>query len=264
MHRLHIYLSHSFDHADKYERVLEFARDEGMPVANFSVPVWRQIPGDLQAVRSAISERILRSNRVLVLVTDEIHKSPFIDFEVKVARELGKPIIGIFPNGANEGPIPQFLNGAYYRMVGWRRGALAKALLGEYPPDSRVFDIAELEERRKVLSLIGGTAGIVSFMVAGASALNFARLKQELTQRGIVIIDGKGPSLFRTVVPTTLGSALVGAAVMGACVGTPKAIAAGALLGGGIGAGIGLNKYYRVQINLLGALARMELRPIGV
>lgn len=256
--RLHLYISHSFDHADKYERILEFARSEAQ-IADFSVPVWRQVPGDDIVVRTAISERIARSNRVLVLLTDEIHRSPHIEFEVQIARELGKPIIGIYPYGENEAPIPRFLDGAYYRMVGWRRGALTKALLCEYPPDRRVFDIAELEERKELISKIAGAAGIASFLVAGATAANFARLKKELEHKGLKQIGAKGPTFLETTVVPTLGGAATGALVMAIFVGTKKAIASGAALGGAVGLGIGVTRYYSLRIQMLGALAKLEV-----
>ena len=259
--RLHLYVSHSFDHAEKHERIIEFVRGENVPIADFSVPVWRQIAGDEDAVKAAIADRIWRSNRVLVLITDEIHKSPYIEFEVRVAKELGKPIIGVYPNGDNEGPIPRFLDGSYYRMVGWRRGSMAKALLGEYPPDRRVFDIAEVEERRELITTVGLAAGVVSLIVAGATAVRFKRLKHELAAKGIHLVGDDGSGLLDVAAPRALAGVGIGALAMAVLVGTPKAITAGAMIGGGIGAAVGVHKYYSLRIEMLGKLTKLELTP---
>lgn len=258
--RLPVYVSHSFEHADKYARVVEFARDEGVPVTDLSVPVWRQISGGKDKVQNAISERIRWASRVLVLVTSEIHKSPYIEFEVAVAKALGKPIIGVYPNGENEGPIPTFLEGAYYRMVGWRRGALAKALAGEYPPDPRVFDIAEVEERRRIVTALATGVGIVTLLVAGANALNFARLRRDLEARGIAVVDSS-ESLLGTAAPPAILGAVAGAALFG-LVGGEKGIGPGAALGAAIGLGLGMNKYYRTRIEQLGTIAALHFEPV--
>lgn len=37
--RLHFYISHSFDHAHKYLRLLEFMKSERLDTADYSVPV---------------------------------------------------------------------------------------------------------------------------------------------------------------------------------------------------------------------------------
>lgn len=260
--RLQLYVSHSFDHAEKHERLVELVRDTGLPVADFSVPVTRQISGGPDEVHAALFEQIRRSNRVLVLVTDGIHRSPYVDFEVAAAKELGKPIIGVYPNGANTAPIPAFLDGAYYRMVGWRGDSLAKALEGEYPPDRRVFELAEIAERRRLLTVVCGATGAISLLVAGATALNFARLRREAAARGIRLVDEGAPAILQsTGMPTLLG-ALVGCLVFGAFVGTPDAVRTGALLGGVVGLGIGIRKYYSVRTKRLGSLTQMQLLPI--
>lgn len=263
MPKIHLYISHSFDHAEKYERILEFVRGEGVPLADFSVPVWKQIEGDRDAVLAAIAERIRRSNRVLVLLTDEAHKSPYIEFEVEVARELGKPIIGVYPHGRNEGSIPGFVAEGFYKNVGWTRGSIAKALRLEYPPETRVFDIAEVEERRELVTNIGIAAGVFTAILAGFTAARYHNLRNELARRGITIVDDSGPGLLETAAQPTVVGALIGTAAMGAMFGTKKAMLAGAAIGGGIGAAVGVDRYYRARVVMLGELAKLELVPEG-
>lgn len=282
--RLHIYVSHSFDHAEKYERLLEFIEEEGLPASNFSVPFWRQIDGDDVEIERAISQRIWQSNRVIVLATDEIHKSPYIDFEIRVARELGKRIIVVFPHGAHGGPIPEVLHGGFERAIGWRRGALGKALRGEYPPDNREFGIAELdgqrltdflveaeeqrvydlakaEERLEIIRTVGGALAAVTFIVAGLEALELERLKREFREHGHELLD-QGPSFLNTVAgPTAVGAAVGG--LVGALLGkSGEAMVVGALCGGLVGVGVGAHRYFHMRIEMLGSLAKVEFEPV--
>lgn len=261
MQKIHLYVSHSFDHADKYDRIIEFVRGEEVPLADFSVPVWKQIDGDRDAVLSGIAERIRRCNRVLVLLTDEAHKSPYIEFEVQVARELGKPIIGVYPHGRNEGAIPGFVAEGVYKNVGWTRGSIARALRLEYPPETRVFDIAEVEERRELVTSIGIAAGVFTAILAGFTVARYRRLQAELAQQGINIVGDDGPGLLETAAQPIVVGALAGTAAMGMMFGTKKAMVAGAAIGGGIGAAIGVDRYYRARIVMLGELAKLELMP---
>jgi MTH538 TIR-like domain (DUF1863) len=260
--RLHFYISHSFGHADKYARLLEFMEDEGLHTADYSVPVSRQVPGDDDAVRAAITERIARCNRVLVLVTDGIHKSPYIEHEIAVAQEFGKPIIGIFPHGENGAAIPAILAKRHYRMIGWRPGSLAKAMRGEYPPESRVFDIAELEDRREMILAVGGATAAVAFLVAGWEAGNCLALRRELREKGIEVVDDNGPGFLETAGPPFAIGALLGAAVGGVIGRTEKALLTGAVLGGGIGLAVGTTRYFRLRTKALGSVTQLSLEPV--
>jgi hypothetical protein len=257
--RIHLYVSHSFDHADKYERILEFVRGEGVPIADFSVPVWRQIEGDEDAVKTAIAERIRRSNRVLVLLTDGLHRSPYVEFEVSVARELGKPIIGVYPHGRNGGSIPVFVADGFYKNVGWTRGSIGRALRLEYPAETRVFDLAEVEERREIVTHVGIAAGTFTAILAGFTVSRYLELRNELAARGIEIVDDAGPSLLATVAQPTAIGAVVGTVAMGAMFGTKKAMLTGAAIGGGIGAAVGVRRHYRARIEMLGGLVKLQL-----
>lgn len=262
MQRLHLYISHSFAHDDGYERILEIIREEGFTAADYSVPLMRQIQGDEDEVLRGISERIRCSNRVIVLATERIHKSPYIDFEIRVAHELGKPIIVVKPHGQLESPIPRTLDERFYRVVGWRRDTLGKALRLEYPPDRRVFAISEIEDRRAIVESIGLAVGAVAFVLAGVNVIELGRLERELEEKGCRITD-KGPSLLEsTLTPTLVGVGF--GAILGWLIGkSDDAALSMAVIGGGIGAATGLSRHYRMRIEMLGSLAKLELQPVS-
>lgn len=249
-----LYISHSFEHADRYDRLVEFIRNEDLPVVNLSVPIDRQLFGDMTEVQRGIAERIRWSNRVLVLITDNAHESPCMDFEIRVARALGKTIIGVYPHGENEGPIPEILSGACYRMVGWRRGSLAKAIQGEYPLEHRVFEIAEIEERRELIVKIGATVALTTFVVAGVAAIQLKTLLGELKQHGITILKDDGPGFLETVGPAVLVGAASGILLSILITGDGKSAGKAALLGGAIGFGIGSTHYLRLKVKALGPM----------
>lgn len=258
-----LYISHSFEHSEKYDRMVEFIRDEELPAVNFSVPVGRQLPGDLTEIQRGIAERIRWCNRVLVLVTDNAHKSPCMDYEMRVAAALGKTIIGVYPHGENEGPIPSVLADTHCRMVGWRRGSLAKAIQGEYPLERRVFDIAEVEERRELITKVGVVVAATTFVVAGLTAVRLGLLLGELKERGITVVRDEGPGFMETAGPATLLGMAGGIVLSVLLTGDGKSIGKGALIGGAIGLAVATTRYLHVRVEELSPLlSTVVLEPI--
>ncbi len=258
-----IYISHSFEHSEKYDRLVEFIRDEELPSVNLSVPVGRQLPGDLAEIRRGIAERIRWCNRVLVLVTDNAHRSPCMDYEMRIAAALGKTIIGVYPHGENEGPIPSVLADTQYRMVGWRRGSLAKAIQGEYPLERRVFDIAEVEERRELITKVGLVAAATTFVVAGLTAIRLGLLLGELKEQGINVVGDKGPGFLETAGPSMFLGIAGGIVLSILLTGDGKSIGKGAMIGGAIGLAVGTTRYLRMRVEELSPLlSTVVLEPV--
>jgi hypothetical protein len=255
MDRVAAFISHSFARAPEYIDLLDMFERQGLAIVNRSVPAWSPLDVDGQALRSALDHRIRTSSRVVVLVTEQLHKSSTVRFEIETARKYGKPIIAVYPHGQFGQPMPRVLNDGLYRAVGWRGNALEKAVLGEYPADSRIFDIAEDADRRAAVHwTLGASAGAVLLMT-GATYQRVEQLRHELQARGLVV-----PQLDRApfVVPPAVAGTLLGILVDLLLGGRGKNLLPGALLGGGLGAAVGLSRHADAELRQLGPL--LELR----
>lgn len=259
MRRLHLYISHRFAHADLYTRILAFVAQEGLSAADYSVPTWKRIPGDREDVYAAIKERIRMSSHVIVLLSPRIHDSHYIRHEIEMAKKYDKPIIGMYPYGCNEAPIPQALDGHLYKAIGWRPGSLRKALNGEYGPERRIFDIAEVRERVELVQRISTAVTAVTVLVAGFTASRYATLRNQLRRQGIALVREQS-FVQKATMPTVIGAA-VGAALPVLFGGNRRDMVIGAAVGTVAGLAIGATRYFKVQIEQFGDLQKLTFVP---
>lgn len=54
-----------------------------------------------KAIENWIDENIKRKDIVVVLVGEETHERPWVDYEIRKAWELGKPVMGIYIHNIN-------------------------------------------------------------------------------------------------------------------------------------------------------------------
>lgn len=91
---------------------------------------------DQKKISDKTIERLLRmkmrwASQVIVIIGKETHTRPWVDWEIKVAHQLGKPIIGVFENGLKENvPLPKNLEKYATSRVGWRADSVIDALEG--------------------------------------------------------------------------------------------------------------------------------------
>lgn len=92
---------------------------------------------DQKKVSDKTIERLLRmkmrwASQVIVIIGKETHTRSWVDWEVKAAHDLGKPIIGVYENGLKEKvPLPGNLEKYATSIVGWRADSVIDALAGE-------------------------------------------------------------------------------------------------------------------------------------
>jgi hypothetical protein len=253
MDRVAAFISYSFMSVPGYLGLLEMLERQGLAVVNRSVPAWSPLAATGSALESALENRIRTASRVIVLVTDDLHKSPCVRFEIGTARKHRKPIIAVYPNGRFGQPMPRALDAGLYRAIGWRGNALEKAILGEYPPDARVFDIAEDVDRRSVVHWTLGASAGAALLIAGATHDRVEQLRRELHLSGVNV-----PPRERGVTPWMIGGAVTGLLVDALLGGKGWSLVAGALAGGAMGAGTGLVHHAHAELRQLGPL--LELR----
>ncbi|WP_280553015.1 TIR domain-containing protein [Halomonas sp. 25-S5] len=91
---------------------------------------------DQKKVSDRTIARLLRmkmrwAGKIIVVIGKDTHKRPWVNWEVKVAHQLGKPIIGVYENGLkNQVEIPENLKKYATSIVGWRSDSVIDALGG--------------------------------------------------------------------------------------------------------------------------------------
>lgn len=91
---------------------------------------------DQKKISDKTIERLLRmkmrwASQVIVIIGKETHARPWVDWEIKAAHQLGKPIIGVYESGLKEKvPLPKNLEKYATSIVGWRADSVINALEG--------------------------------------------------------------------------------------------------------------------------------------
>ncbi|WP_231757220.1 TIR domain-containing protein [Microbulbifer elongatus] len=71
------------------------------------------------------------ASQVIVVIGKETHTRDWVNWEIKVAHQLGKPIIGVYENGLRDQvDIPENLKKYATSIVGWRAESIVDALEG--------------------------------------------------------------------------------------------------------------------------------------
>lgn len=257
---LDIFVSHSFDHADKLLGVLRFIRDRGIEHVDHSVPAWDPYNGpDVQA---EIERRVRRCDRVVVVLTKGIHQSPWIKAEVEWARKYHKPIIAVWPHGEAGEPIPEVVAESAPHLIGWRATSLEKALKLEEVGNYRAIDLAEDADREQAIARVVQGAGVASLLLVGADLVNLKRVRDRLRARGYQVSFNQDQTslLIKAFFGLGLGGLL--GHLLGDLFGKTKDLPRQLAIGGALlGGGLALHQHLKAEIRALGPLSQMDLAP---
>ena len=244
--RHNLFVVHSWDEVGAYTRMKELLSSHESGLADYSVPPWKALEGPADVVAASLDSRIQTASAVVVMNTPGLHRRPTSTYEMQRSVEMGKRIIVLQPHGAFDHPIPQVLDGSIYRVASWRGDVLGRAIRGEYPHDGRVFDIAEVAERRTLVGGVAAVLGVASFLVAGATVGRLKALSDELAARGMRL-DWTGAETAQVLGPA-VGGAIVAGLLTALITRDAKSAGLAALAGAGAGATYGLVTVYRARL----------------
>ena len=256
--KLRIFVSHSFDHSDKLLRVKEFMEMRNVAHVDYSVPVSDQLNDDNP--QDEIERRISECDRFLVILTNNSHKSSWINQEVAWAREHDKPVIGIWPDGEAGSPIPKEVLEANAHLIGWRATSLEKALMLQDVGDYRALDLAEDADFDRAICAVVAAAGAVSLLLIGYKLAQARKLLRVLRSRGIHVdlVDDGWLLVRNTVVGAGIGALLM--SIIGRLFGRTRGQTARlAAIGAAAGAGFGVHSRLKVRVREFETLTIMDL-----
>jgi len=255
---LSIFISHSFGHAEKLLGVTNFIRNRGIKHVAHSVPAWAPYAGP--DVQTEIESRVRRSDRVIVILTKGIHKSPWIEAEIKWAHKYGKPIIAVWPHGEAGEAIPRIVADSDPYFSGWRATSLEKALKLKDVGDYRALDLAEDVDRELLFARVVQGAGIASLFLVAADLAKLKRMQEQLRANGYQVSFNKDQLdiLFKGLIGAAVGG-LLGCVVAELC-DTTRGISRQFALGGALlGGGVAIHRHLKAEIRALGPLMQIDL-----
>lgn len=133
-----VFISHHHKDDASVDGLVDLVRAKGYRFRNSSV---RVKPENEERVRKGqvsdrAIERLLRmkmrwAGQLIVIVGKETHSRPWVNWEIKVASQLGMPIVGVYENGLKDKiALPSNLEKHATALVGWRAGSVIDALSG--------------------------------------------------------------------------------------------------------------------------------------
>ena len=133
-----VFVSHHHKDDSSVDGLTSIQSGKGYKIRNSSI---RANPDnqkrlDEKKVSDRTIERLLRmkmrwASQVIVVIGKETHTRPWVDWEIKAAHQLGKPIIGVYENGLKDQvDIPGNLEKYATSIVGWKADSVIDALTG--------------------------------------------------------------------------------------------------------------------------------------
>lgn len=243
--RTNVFTIHAWDEAPACRRMEDLLRASHPDLAHSTVLPERAINGAPLEVRRSIEGRIKFASAVVVVNTPGLHQRPTASFEMKTAVSMGKRIVVVQPPGDFRAPVPAELAGHVYRFAPWRSDVVGRAIRGEYPQDERIFDIAEVADRRALLAVLAAGVAAVSFAVVIETANAMRAFGHDLASYGVELRWNETDT--GIVLERALYGAVVGT-LLGALSGDGRTTLYAACAGAAIGAAAGVNRVYRAKL----------------
>ncbi len=129
MREYNIFISHSWTYGDAYEKLVKLL-DNGQYFyyKNYSIPKDDPIHNTLYdwQLENAIREKIKPCSAVVIMAGKYASYSKWIKKEIKIAKELGKPIIAIRP-WANE-QVSAIVDDNSNELASWNSSSIINAI----------------------------------------------------------------------------------------------------------------------------------------
>lgn len=124
-----IFISHAWRYDSHYEKIVDwFDGASNFAWKNCSVPSTNALPDKTaKGLRAGMTRQINPSQVVIILGGMYVSHSDWIEYEIREAQRLGKPIIGVKPWGQER--IPKIVQEASWcDPVGWNSASVVAAV----------------------------------------------------------------------------------------------------------------------------------------
>lgn len=148
-----IFVSHQHNDADKIEAFKSLIGRYGINMRDSSIyesKLKNNATNEQYIKQELIKPQMKWAGTVVVLIGKDTAKSDYVNWEIKTAAEMGKRIVGVYLQGAQEEDIPVALYEYGYSLVGWNGEKIVRAIEGDdvdwekpngTPRDSNFMDL---------------------------------------------------------------------------------------------------------------------------
>jgi len=136
--RRHVFISHHHKDNAEVDKLSKLLNRKGYDIRNSSI---RAKPASRERlekglVKKAVVRRLLGmkmswAGTLIVLVGRDTHSRPWVNWEIKQAAKMGKRIVGVWAQGAQECDLPENLIKYRDAMVGWNSENIMDAIDGK-------------------------------------------------------------------------------------------------------------------------------------
>lgn len=134
-----VFISHHHKDDESVDGLVSLLGRKGYQVRNSSIRVKKdnQERLDKGKVSDDVIKRLLRmkmrwAGKFIVIIGKETHSRPWVNWEIELAHQLGRPIVGVYENGLKDKvPVPEALEKYASSIVGWRPDSVISALEGD-------------------------------------------------------------------------------------------------------------------------------------
>lgn len=129
-----IFVSHYHKDADKIEKLKKLIDENGVEMRDSSI-YEKKLKNDAHNENyikyELIKPQITWAGTVIVLIGPETAHSDYVNWEINVAADLGKNIVGVFLPGASDCDIPNALKEYGTNLVAWNGKKIVDAINGK-------------------------------------------------------------------------------------------------------------------------------------
>ncbi|WP_217640418.1 TIR domain-containing protein [Desulfoluna spongiiphila] len=126
-----VFISHFGKDDDSVQSLKKMLKSNGCILRNSSIDSTK--PNDAKNpkyIEGLLRNGIRWAGSTVVLIGPETHKRKWVDWEIEQANKHGKPIIGVFIQGAKDSDIPENFQKYGDALVGWNSGKIIDAING--------------------------------------------------------------------------------------------------------------------------------------
>lgn len=136
--RRHVFISHHHADDEKVDQLTDLLTRAGSDVRNSSVRMKPENQRRLEEgrVKDETIRRLLRmkiswASTMVVLIGDETHTRPWVDWEINEAARQGKRIVGVYLHGGTDAEKPAALERYGSSIVAWNTDNIIAAIEGQ-------------------------------------------------------------------------------------------------------------------------------------
>lgn len=128
-----IFISHIHEDDEGLGKLKDICQINGLEVRDGSVNSDK--PNDAKdpdyIKREILRPRIEWASTLVVYITPDTKDSEWVAWEIELAQELGKRIVGVWAYGENECAMPDALDKYHDAVVGWHGESIVDAITGK-------------------------------------------------------------------------------------------------------------------------------------